>query len=71
MTVRSTQGVIKTVIFYSTAKETIGAVGSSLKDAESEKTYTVPPGHSLVGIEMDADELSLERSIRFVAQKNF
>lgn len=70
--VRTTHGVIRTIIFVSSTSLTIGAVGGSHKDAKTEeKCYCVPNKQSLVGMEMIADELSPERTIRFISQKNF
>jgi hypothetical protein len=70
--VRTTHGVIRTIIFVSSTSLTIGAVGGSHKDAKTEeKCYFVPNKQSLVGMEMIADELSPERTIRFISQKNF
>ncbi len=55
--VRTLEGVIRSLIFHSSTNEIIGAVGDHYFISDrKELIYEVPEGHSLVDVEMTADE---------------
>jgi hypothetical protein len=70
--VKSARGVIRVITFMDDFNNTISSVGSgdNHADAELVEEYCVPNGYHLIGLEVIADGVSLERSIRFIAFKS-